>query len=71
MRRALDAEGRFWYEPFNIVDRYTHEAIDVEEFLRTEYPDVPLKTPVTPHMGLIDISKAMRALGYEPIEDLS
>ncbi len=69
VKRALDAKGPFWYEPYNIVDRYTHESVDVQEFLSSEYPDVTVRTELTPHMALVDCSKAMRELGYKPCED--
>lgn len=69
VKRALDAKGPFWYEPYNIVDRYTHESVDVQEFLSSEYPDVTVRTELTPHMALVDCSKAMRELGYKPCGD--
>jgi nucleoside-diphosphate-sugar epimerase len=70
VRAALDSTREFWYEAFNIVDRYTHESVDVALFLKTEYPDVEVRAPITPHMGLVDVSKAVRELGYRPVEDL-
>jgi len=70
VKLAIEAKREFWYEAFNIVDKYTHESIDVREFLEREYPDVELRVEFTPHMGLIDVRKAERILGFKPCEDL-
>lgn len=70
VKLALEAPGEFWYEAFNIVDKYTHESINVHEFLAKEYPDVPVRGELSPHQSLISPAKAERVLGFKPCEDL-
>jgi len=67
---ALEAPGEFWYEPFNICDKYTAERIDVKAFLAEEYPDVPVKCDSSDNSSLITSAKAERVLGYRPCEDV-
>jgi nucleoside-diphosphate-sugar epimerase len=70
IQRAVEAEGPFWGEAFNITDRYTHESIDVHEFVREEYPLVPVRKGLGEHDSLITPRKAMEWLGFEPCEEL-
>jgi len=67
---AVEAEGPFWYEPFNITDRYVHKMVDVPAFLAQEYPDVPVREKMGSHDSLITPRRAMEVLGFEPCEDL-
>jgi len=63
---AVEAEGPFWYEPFNITDRYTHRSIDVREFAHRAYPGVPVSKSLEQHDSLITPKKAMEVLGFKP-----
>jgi nucleoside-diphosphate-sugar epimerase len=67
---ALEAPGEFWYEPFNICDKYAPECINVKAFLAEEYPDVPLKCDLSDNSCLITPAKAERVLGFKPCEDI-
>lgn len=67
---ALEAPGEFWYEPFNICDKYTAECIDVKAFLAEEYPDVPVKCDFSDNQSLLTPAKAERMLGFKPCEDV-
>ena len=67
---ALEAPGEFWYEAFNICDKYAPECIDVKAFLTEEYPDVPVKGDLTDNQSLITPAKAERMLGFKPCEDV-
>ncbi len=68
--RAVEAEGPFWGEAFNIMDRYTHRSIDVHEFIQREYPLVPVAKSLRENDSLITPWKAMEVLGFEPCEEL-
>jgi len=68
--KAVEAEGPFWYEPFNICDRYTHRGINVHEFLEQEYPSVPVRSELGPHDSLVSCEKAQQELRYVPCQDL-
>lgn len=70
VKRALEAPGEFWYEAFNICDKYAPECIDVKTFLAEEYPDVPVKGDLTDNQSLITPAKAERMLGFKPCEDV-
>lgn len=67
---ALEAPGEFWYEPFNICDKYAPECIDVKAFVAEEYPDVPVKCSLEDNPSLITPAKAERILGFKPSESL-
>ena len=67
---ALEAPGDFWYEPFNICDKYAPERINVKAFLAEEYPDVPVKCDLSDNSSLLTPAKAERVLGYRPCEDV-
>ena len=67
---ALEAPGDFWYEPFNISDKYTAEYIDVKAFVAEEYPDVPVKCDLSDNLSLLSPAKAERVLGFKPSESL-
>jgi len=67
---AVEAEGPFWYEPFNITDRYAG-LIDTREFLDKEYPGIEVRADLGPHDSLITPAKAMRVLGFQPCEDMA
>lgn len=67
---ALEVPGEFWYEPFNISDKYTAECINVKEFLAEEYPDVPVKCDLSDNPSLLSPAKAERVLGFKPSESL-
>ena len=69
-RLAVEAEGEFWYAPFNIADKYTHRSINVLEVLKRDYPLAATPGNLAEHSSLIDISKAVRVLGFQPCEDL-
>lgn len=70
VKTALEAPGEFWYEPFNICDKYTHEDVDVKEFLAKEYPNVPLKYDLSDNPSLLSTAKAERILGLKLCEDI-
>jgi UDP-glucose 4-epimerase len=67
---ALEAPGEFWYESFNICDKYAHERINVKAFLAYEYPDVPVKCDLSDNSSLLTPAKAERMLGFKPCEDV-
>ena len=67
---ALEASGEFWYEPFNICDKYAHERTNVKAFLTYEYPDVPVKCDLSDNSSLLTPAKAERMLGFKPCEDV-
>jgi hypothetical protein len=67
---ALEAHGEFWYEPFNICDKYAHERVNVKAFLAYEYPDVPVKCDLSDNSSLLTTAKAERMLGFKPCEDV-
>jgi nucleoside-diphosphate-sugar epimerase len=70
IRLAVEAEGPFWYEPFNITDQYTHRSVDVYEFAHRAYPGVPVSRSLKEHDSLITPRKAMTMLGFDPCKDL-
>lgn len=70
VKAALEAPGEFWYEPFNICDKYTAECIDVKAFLAEEYPDVRVKCDLSDNLSLLTPAKAERMLGFKPSESL-
>ena len=70
IKLALEAPGEFWYEAFNICDKYAPECIDVKAFLAEEYPDVPVKCDLSDTSCLITPAKAERVLGFKPCEDV-
>lgn len=70
VKAALEAPGEFWYEPFNICDKYTPECIDVKAFLAEEYPAVLVKCDLSDNPSLITPAKAERMLGFKPCEDV-
>ena len=69
---AVEAKGPFWYEAFNITDKYTHKSVDVQAFLKQEYPYTIAidKQRLFESHCLFDISKAERVLGFKPNEEL-
>lgn len=67
---ALLAPGPFWYEAFNIVDKYAHETIDMRQFVAEEYPEVRIRRAMDNHDSVWDTGKAERILGFAPREDL-
>ena len=67
---ALEASGEFWYEPFNICDKYAHERVDVRAFLAYEYPNVPVNCDLSDNSSLLTTGKAERVLGFKPCEDV-
>lgn len=69
-RLAVESEREFWYEPFNIADRYTHESVDVWAFLERDYPNATLVRDIGQHDCLFNTEKAKLMLGFEPCEDL-
>jgi len=70
VKYALEAPGEFWYEPFNICDKYAPECIDVKAFVAEEYPDVPVKCDLSDNSSLLTPAKAERILGFKPSESL-
>jgi nucleoside-diphosphate-sugar epimerase len=56
---AVESEQEFWYEAFNICDRYPPDCVDVEAFVQQEYPDQEVPDQ------LISTEKAERVLGFE------
>jgi len=70
VKAALEAPGEFWYEAFNITDKYAPGCIDVKAFLAEEYPDVPVKCDLSDNPSLITSAKAERMLGFKPCESL-
>ena len=70
MKLALESDGEFWYQAFNITDRYVHKSIDVLEWLEREYPDTPVDNSLGLHDSLVSPQKAIDMLGFEPCSDL-
>ena len=70
VRLALEADGPFWYEAFNIVDKHTPKQVDVKAFLRKEYPDVKLKNTYREGLSLVSPQKAETVLGFKPCEEV-
>jgi nucleoside-diphosphate-sugar epimerase len=68
VKAALEARGEFWYEPFNICDKYTHEDVDLVAFIARKYPDVPLRADFSDGKSLLSTAKAERILGWKPSE---
>jgi len=68
---AVEAKQEFWYEPFNIGDKYTHGSINVEDVLKRDYPGAATLGNLKGHASLLDISKAVSVLGFQPCEDLA
>lgn len=67
--RAAELPGQHWNEVFNIADQFTHESIDLREFLAREYPGVEIRGSLD-HNSLISVEKAKTVLGFQPCEDL-
>lgn len=67
---TLEAPGEFWYEAFNICDKYAPERVNVKAFLAKEYPDVPVKCDLSDNQSLLTPAKAERMLGFKPCEDV-
>jgi len=66
---AAESPLEFWYEPFNIVDRYVPDGIDIFDFCDSEYPGKLKKKAVKSNAdSLISPRKAMEVLGYVPDE---
>lgn len=66
---AVESPLEFWYEPFNIVDRYVPEGIDIFDFCEAEYPGRLRREVVETNAdSLITPRKAMEVLGYAPDE---
>jgi UDP-glucose 4-epimerase len=55
-------------EAFFISGADTVLGVPTEEAIGREYPRVPIRTPLPGFAGAIDISKAKRLLGWEPLE---
>ena len=68
-QKALDVRGQFWYEPFNIVDRYAPAMLDVPAFVEAEFPGIDFHWDESPQESLISPRKAMDVLGFEPCLD--
>ena len=65
--KATLADGEFWYEAFNICDKYT--VVPVTAFLREQYPGVAKTTGFKGKISLISPAKAKEMLGWQPCED--
>lgn len=62
---ALDARAGFGFEVFNLADADVDPAVvDVQEFIRAHWPDVPNHT--TGNGSLMSTEKAQALLGYRP-----
>jgi len=68
IRLAVESEREFWYEPFNIIDKYVPNGVNVYEFRAQEYHGVPLRV-VSDADSLISPQKAIDMLGFEPCEE--
>lgn len=65
---ALNTRADFAAEAFNLADPEVDPSIvDVQEYLRTRWPDVPNLT--TGNQSLMSTEKAQRLLGYRPCPD--
>jgi nucleoside-diphosphate-sugar epimerase len=63
--RAIESELDAPFETFNLVDgRIDPRVVDVQDFLRERWPDVPNHT--RGNESLLSIEKARQLLGYEP-----
>ena len=65
---ALEAPPSFGFEAVNLADgEVKPEIVDVQEFIRQQWPEVPNHT--TGNEGLLSIAKARSLLGYRPVRD--
>ena len=70
IKLAIDSPLEFWYEPFNIVDRYVPEGVSIREFCEQEYPGKLREDFIESDAdALITPRKAMEILGYVPSEE--
>ena len=64
---ALEASPNFAFEAFNLADPSVDpNIVDIQEFLRRQWPDVPNYT--AGNQTLLSIEKARALLGYRPIQ---
>ena len=68
---AVNHEGLFWYEAFNLCDRYVPECVDLREFLAKEYREQSQHFIARAKVGrsLFDTTKAQEVLGWEPCDE--
>ena len=68
---AVRHEGPFWYEAFNLCDRYVPACVDLTAFLLAEYPDLQRSMIFRSREGhsLFDTTKAQKVLGWEPCDE--
>ncbi len=65
--RSIEAELESPFEAFNLVDGHVDPAIvDVQEFLREHWPEVPNRTEG--NESLMSVEKARAMLGYSPAQ---
>lgn len=65
---ALEAPMSFGFESVNLADgEVDPEIVDVQEFIRQQWPEVPNHT--TGNESLLSIAKARSLLGYRPVRD--
>lgn len=65
---ALQSDKSFFYEPFNVANKYTDKRIDVAEFLKTDYPDVEVRIDLADNPCLIDTRKIQKQLGFRSVD---
>lgn len=70
IKLAIDSPLEFWYEPFNIVDRYVPNGVSIREFCEQEYPGKLRESVIESDAdALISPHKAMEVLGFVPSEE--
>ena len=68
---AVRHEGPFWYEAFNLCDRYVPECVDLGAYLAEEYREQAQHFIARAKVGrsLFDTTKAQEVLGWEPCDE--
>jgi len=63
VRLAIEVNLKIGFEAFNVVEKHTHPDVDLNDYLKQYYPDVPLKEGWQSPQNLLSIEKAERILG--------
>jgi len=67
---AVESPLEFWYEAFNIVDRYVPNGVSIHEFCEQEYPGKLRESMIEGDAdALISPLRAMEILGFVPSEE--
>lgn len=63
VKKAVEVEGDFHFEVINVVEKTTHPDVDLNDYLKRLYPDVPVKKGWKSPMSLLSTKKAKKVLG--------